>query len=138
MLVEKIEKGDTNIVFIYTTCHDREEARFIGLECIQNHLAVCSDFWEINSVYPWDGVIQEVNQYMLMLTTEKRLSTQIIEFISKIHSYSTPMIAESDIPIMNPSYKFWTGTTLDSKEGYILEKEVVSTENDATNIEKLK
>ncbi len=137
MLVEKINKGDSSAVFVYTTCRDREEARLIGLECIRNRLAVCSDFWEINSVYPWNGVIEEVSQYMLMLTTEKRLSPELISFIGTIHSYTTPMISELDVALMNSSYKFWADTTLDSREDYVLEEDI-SREESNTNIEKLK
>jgi periplasmic divalent cation tolerance protein len=123
MLVEKIEKKDMDVVFVYTTCHDWEEVRAIGLSAINNKLAVCSDFWEINSVYPWHGVIQEVDQYMLMLTTEKRLSKDLIEHIGDIHSYTTPMITQLDSAIMNSSYKFWVDSTLNSKEQYLSEEE---------------
>jgi periplasmic divalent cation tolerance protein len=123
MLVEKVEKENTNIAFVYTTCHDWEEARSIGLLAIERKLACCSDFWEINSVYPWEGVIQEVDQYMLMLTTERRLSKELIEFIGSVHSYTTPMIAELDTALMNSSYKFWVDLTLRSKEKYISDEE---------------
>ncbi len=123
MLVEKIKKEEVDIVFVYTTCHDWEEARAIGLSAIEKKLAVCSDFWEIDSVYPWHGVIQEVHQHMLMLTTERRLSTKLIDHIGDIHSYTTPMITQLDSAIMNSSYKFWVDVTLRSNEKYLSEEE---------------
>jgi len=142
MLVEKIKEGDMNIVFVYTTCHDWEEARSIGLSAIEKKLAVCSDFWEINSVYPWHGVIQEVGQYMLMLTTEKRLSTELTAFIGTIHSYTTPMIAELDTALMNSAYKFWVDNTLRNPEDYIGEEDAKilkeSEENNGYHFGKLK
>jgi uncharacterized protein involved in tolerance to divalent cations len=124
MLVEKVEKENLNVVFVYTTCHDWEEARSIGLACIEKKFACCSDSWEVNSVYPWKGVIQEVGQYMVMLTTEKRLSAKLIEFIGTIHSYTTPMIGELDTALMNQPYKFWVDITLRSKDTYITEQEL--------------
>lgn len=123
MLVEKIEKGAKNIVFIYTTCHDWDEARVIGLKCVEQKLAVAADFWEINSIYPWHGVIQEVGQYMVMLTTEEDISTKLIAFIESIHSYTTPMITRLDTAVMNPSYLFWTSDTLRRKENFLSEEE---------------
>ncbi len=123
MLVEKVEKENKSIVFIYTTCHDWEEARSIGLGAIEKKLAVCADSWEVNSIYPWRGVIQEVGQCMLMLTTEKRLSAELVEFIDTVHSYSTPMITEIDTALMNSAYKFWVYSTLHNTDPYISEQE---------------
>jgi hypothetical protein len=58
-----------------------------------------------------------------MLTTEKRLSKDLIEHIGDIHSYTTPMITQLDSAIMNSSYKFWVDSTLNSKEQYLSEEE---------------
>mgnify|MGYP003424469163 CR=1 FL=1 len=124
MLVEKVEKENLNIVFVYTTCHDWEEARSIGLSCIGEKLAVCSDSWEVNSIYPWRGVIQEVGQHMVMLTTEKRLASKLIEYIETIHSYTTPMVGVLDTALMNSSYKFWADITLRNTDKYVSEKEL--------------
>lgn len=123
MLVEKIEKGAKDVVFVYTTCHDWAEARSLGLAAIENKLAVCADFWEINSVYPWHGVIQEVGQYMLMITTEEEFSEKLIKFIGGVHSYTTPMIARLDTALVNPTYKFWVEDTIHNKDAYISENE---------------
>lgn len=136
MLVEKVEKENTNVAFVYTTCHDWEEARYIGLACVEEKLAVCSDSWEINSIYPWKGVIQEVGQHMVMLTTEKRLVSKLIEHIEAIHSYTTPMVGELDTALMNSSYKFWVDVTLRSKEKYISEHERQIKDQDKDEEEK--
>lgn len=123
MLLDTIEKGAKNIVFVYTTCENWDEARSIGLKSIEKKLGVCADFWEINSVYPWHGVIQEVGQYMLMITTEEEKSNELIKFIGGVHSYMTPMITRLDTALINPTYKFWVDDTLNSKDAYISEKE---------------
>lgn len=142
MLVEKIEKGAKNIVFIYTTCRDREEARAIGLAAIEEKLAVCADFWVINSLYPWRGVLEEVEQYMLMITTEEALSAKLISFVEGVHSYTTPMITRLDTSLMNPTYTFWVEDMLQRKERYLSEEEARirdENENDeGYRVEKLK
>jgi periplasmic divalent cation tolerance protein len=123
MLVEKIDSRAKGIVFIYTTCKDKEEARSIGLSAIEEHLAACADFWIIDSVYPWRGVIEEVSQCMLMLTTEKDISEKLIKFIEGIHSYTVPVIAECDTQITSPSYKLWVEKTLEGDKDFLSEEE---------------
>lgn len=123
MIVEKVIQAPKNIVFVYTTCRDIDEARSIGLASVESKLAVCADFWIINSIYPWKSVIEDVEQYMLMLTTRADTSDALIKFVETIHSYTTPMIARLDVPTMNPTYQFWVGNTLSSEAEILTEEE---------------
>lgn len=123
MLTEKIEKGAQDIVFVYTTCSDWEEARNLGLGSIEKRLGVCADFWEINSVYPWHGVMQEVSQYMLMITTEENKSQDLIKYIESLHSYTTPMITKLASNLTNNNYRSWVDDILNDKNKFITEKE---------------
>lgn len=123
MLVESIDKTDQNIVFVYTTCENKEEAKYLGLSAIEDKLAICVDYWEVNSLYPWHGVMQEVHQYMVMMTTQKPLAKKLVNFITGLHSYSIPMVGSSDVQISNPAYLTWTDKTLTSLEPYRSEAE---------------
>ena len=123
MLVEKIHKEDTSLVFVYTTCSSREEARVIAMQCIGERLAVSGDFWAINSIYPWQTVIQDVDQYMLILTTQKALSEKLMKFIEGVHSYAVPVIAECDVQIATQGYKFWIQESLESTEPFVTREE---------------
>jgi periplasmic divalent cation tolerance protein len=118
MLVESIDKTDQRIVFVYTTCQDKEEARYLGLSAIEDKLAICADFWEVGSLYPWHGVMQDVNQYMVMMTTQKPLAEKLVAFITGLHSYSIPMVGQCNVPLANPAYLTWTNKTLISHEPY--------------------
>ena len=118
MLVESIDKEDKNIVFVYTTCQDLAEAKYLSLSAIEDKLAICADFWEVNSIYPWHSVMQDVNQYMVMMTTQKPLAQKLISFITGLHSYSIPMVGCTDVPFANPSYLTWVDKTLSSMEPY--------------------
>ena len=116
MITEKVNKD--SVVFLYTTCASREEASSLGLSAIKEHLAVCADFWAISSIYPWQNSIEEVDQYILMLTTNKTLSDKLQKFIEGLHSYSVPMIAILHVAFMNPSYSFWINRTLNDTEDF--------------------
>lgn len=121
MILEEVQPGSENIVFVYTTCSSKEEAKSIGLSVINEHLAISADYWFVDSIYPWNGVVEEVEQYMLMLSTQKKFSEQLIEHIESMHSYHVPMIARSDISMTNHLYKTWVENTLGSKEKLISE-----------------
>ena len=123
MLFEKINKVSRDIVFVYTTCSGMEEARSIGLSAIKNKLAISADYWPVNSVYPWKGVIQEIDQYMTMFATQKDLSEELIKHIEENHSYSIPMIIRTETSLTNKPYSFWVEDNLLSSEKYITEEE---------------
>jgi len=123
MLLSNIKKESKNLVFIYTTCPTKEEARDIGLSAIENKLAISVDYWLIESIYPWKGVIQQVEQYMLMLTSQKCLGEKLIKFINRMHSYNTPIIVMSETSQVNYSYKFWMDGLLGKDDKYLTETE---------------
>ncbi len=126
MIVEKVDTISKEVVFVYTTCPSIEQAKSMGLSAINEKLAACIDFWVIGSIYPWQGVIEDVEQYMLMFTTEKGLAEKLMKFVAGLHPYTTPMIARMDTAVMNPTYTFWVDTTLSSTEEYISEEEAVA------------
>ncbi|HUC89056.1 MAG TPA: divalent cation tolerance protein CutA [Candidatus Paceibacterota bacterium] len=123
MIFEKVEKESKEIVFVYTTCMDMEEARAIGYSAIEEKLATSADYWMVNSIYPWNNVIREIGQCMLMLATTKILSDKLIKHIETEHSYNIPMIVRSDISMTTPPYFLWVENTLTGKGKYITETE---------------
>jgi periplasmic divalent cation tolerance protein len=123
MLVEKIEKKNKDLVFVYTTCADKDEAKSIAYSVIGERLAASADFWEIDSIYPWQSVIQEVQQYMLVLTTQKELAQRLMKYIESVHSYAVPVITECDVQISTQAYRFWIDETLESTKNLITKDE---------------
>jgi periplasmic divalent cation tolerance protein len=111
------------LVFVYTTCSSKDEAVSIGLQAINKKLAISADYWLVESIYPWKGVVQQVEQYMLMLSSENYLSDELIKFVDQIHSYDTPMIAMCEVNKVNYPYKFWMESLFLSKEKYLTEEE---------------
>jgi uncharacterized protein involved in tolerance to divalent cations len=140
MIYETVEKNSKEIVFVYTTCPSISEAREIGLSVIKEKLAASADYWLINSIYPWDKVIQEGEQYMLMFVTEKSLSSTLMKHIEMEHSYSIPVIMRSETLVTNQSYHFWVDNILTDKEGYITEteEEIKKRSEKGANYERLK
>lgn len=141
MIINKTTQD--KMVFVYTTCNDKREARHLAYSAVGEKLAICADFWLIDSIYPWQGVIQDVSQYMVVFTTVKSLSQKLSSFVGGLHSYSVPMISESEMDFISPAYKIWADRILHSETpDYISEesayKKIIEEEEDGYHPGKLK
>jgi len=136
-LFEKVEKGADDIVFVYTICANIEDARSIGYSAIREKFAISMDSWIIHSVYPWQNVIQEVDQHMLMFSTQKSLSRKLVKHIESEHSYSIPMIVVCNTNMTNIPYSMWVENTLKDSEKYIVD-DGVHDKKDINSLNKLK
>jgi len=123
MLFDKIDRSLKDTVFVYTTCSGVNEARAISLSAVEEKLVISADYWLINSIYPWKGVIQEIDQYIIMFSTQKGLSNELIKHIEAKHPYDIPMIVRTDTSMVNQPYAFWVDNTLSSSEKYITREE---------------
>ena len=139
-IFQSVEKGGDDIVFVYTICGSIEEARSMGYSAIREKLAISMDYWVINSIYPWQGVIQELNQYILMFSTQKILSDTLMKHLEAEHSYSVPMIAKCHTDLTNIPYSRWVENTLKNNEPYITEseEEMIKRRESDTGYNKLK
>lgn len=137
MLYEKIEKGSEDIVFVYTICGDMEEARSMGYSALREKIAISMDYWVINSIYPWQNVIKEINQYILMFSTQKSISHHLVKHIESEHSYKIPMITVCHMDMTNLPYSLWVENTLRDNTKYITESESIN-KKDISSLSKLK
>lgn len=136
-ITEKIVRGSEDIVFVYTICGSIGEARDLGFSSIEEKHAISMDYWIIHSIYPWQGVIKEINQYMLMFSTKKGLSDNLIKHIESKHKYKAPMIARCNTDMTNISFNLWVDDTLKNTDKYITEEEAHPKE-DISSLKNLK
>ncbi len=95
------------MVFVYTTCVDKNEAETLGKLIIDKKLGACVDYWPINSMYNWKGALRHLSQVMLSIATFENHLEDVNDLISKHHSYSVPMIAGVDVRRINRAYREW-------------------------------
>ena len=137
MLYEKVEKGEEDIVFVYTICGNIEESRSMGFSAIQEKLAISMDYWITNSIYPWQNAIQEISQYVLMFSTQKSLSSKLVKHIEAEHSYKIPMIAVCKTEMTNIPYRMWVENTLIDERKYEID-DGIHNQHDSSSINNLK
>jgi len=94
------------ISIFYIPTGSPEEARQLGQKAIENKLAVCSNSFPIQSLYPWEGQIEQDNEFVVILKTFPEHNEALQSFLEKHHSYKVPCILHWDADV-NESYGNW-------------------------------
>ena len=84
--------------FIYMTADSKDEAKEIGKELVTARLAACVNILDnMNSIYLWQGEIQDDTEVvMIAKTTEDRIP-QLIKKVESMHSYDCPCIVSLSV-----------------------------------------
>lgn len=94
--------------FVYITAKDKEEARKIGKELVASSLAACVNIIDnMNSIYRWEGEIQDDNEAVLIAKTKESLVDELIEKVKSLHSYSCPCVISLPVLKGNKDYLSW-------------------------------
>jgi len=96
------------INFIYMTAGSKDEARMIGKALISAGLAACVNIIEnMNSMYMWDGTLQDDTETILIAKTTKARLPDLIEKVKSLHSYECPCIVSLTVSDGNPAFLKW-------------------------------
>ena len=80
----------------------------ISSSLIEEGLSACvQKIKNIESRYPWEGLIQVQKEYMLLIKCKQLNIEKISECILKNHNYEVPEIVALDIDIANREYEDW-------------------------------
>lgn len=78
-------------------CSSRKEAKELASQLINLKLAACANILgPINSIYKWDGKIQDDEEYVLILKSTELLAEQLSNKLEELHSYDCPCILALD------------------------------------------
>ena len=95
----------TNLIYI--TAGSMDEARTIGKELVSTRLAACVNIIDgIDSLYWWEGEIQDNKEVTIIAKTKESLVPELIEKVRSIHSYDCPCIVS--LPILEGNKPFLT------------------------------
>lgn len=83
----------TEIQFVYITTGDMNEARVIGKALVEKKLAACVNFFDgMNSIYQWEGELQEGQETVLIAKTTEENIPALKKAVTTLHSYECPCI----------------------------------------------
>lgn len=94
--------------FIYMTAGSREEARKIGKALVISRLAACVNILDnMNSLYMWQGKVQDDSEIVLIAKTTEDRVPQLIEKVKSLHSYECPCIVSIPVSGGNQAFLDW-------------------------------
>ena len=99
--------------FFYLTLSNADQAKQISIELIEKHIAACTNYWPMQSVYRWQGEIRVDSEVVLIIKTKSH-QRQAIEAVIRRHIDYTNCIAEIDVSSVNESYLQWLNREVDA------------------------
>ncbi len=104
----------TNKKFVLTTAGSAEEARKIAHALVEGKLAACVNVIpQIQSVYRWQGKIEEAQEWLLIIKTTDAAFGRVKDAIKQLHSYELPECIAVEIKDGSPEYLKWIGDSVD-------------------------
>lgn len=92
----------------YVTMPNEESAKKIAHALITSKLAACVNMIpNIQSIYEWDGKINEDLEYLLMIKTTTENVNSLTTYVRENHPYSVAEVISVKIENGNPPYLDW-------------------------------
>ncbi|XP_017063685.1 protein CutA homolog [Drosophila eugracilis] len=108
------EAGSSSVAFVTTP--DRESARKLARSIIEQKLAACVNIVpNIDSIYMWEGKVNEDTEYLMMVKTRTNRIDELSKFVRENHPYSVAEVISLPIQNGNPPYLDWIGQTVPQK-----------------------
>lgn len=94
--------------FVYMTAGSRSEARTIGSALVAEKLAACVNIFDnMNSLYLWQGELQDDTETVLIAKTTRACVPALIEKVKTLHSYECPCIVCLPVSDGNSAFLDW-------------------------------
>jgi periplasmic divalent cation tolerance protein len=98
----------TDVRLLYVTTKDNDQARTIARELLDQRLIACANILpQMESLYRWNGEVQNDKESVLILKTSASLVARATEAVLKLHSYETPCVLELKIESGAKGYLDW-------------------------------
>ena len=94
-------------VLIISTYPNKKSILKIANELVKTKIIACVNISKIDSVYSWNGKIQNSGEYIAIFKTVKKNKTKLKKKITETHPYDIPEIVEIDVTSINKSYLNW-------------------------------
>ena len=95
-------------VVVLVTAKDIEEAQKIAKGLLQAKLIACANIVpQVQSLFWWQGKIDQANEVLLILKTQTKRIDEIITKVKSLHSYDVPEIIALPITAGQKDYLKW-------------------------------
>ena len=98
----------TEMIYVFWSCQSKTEAKSIIHQLLDQRLIACASiFPEVESIYRWEGKIEESKEVKVILKSDPQHFDTIQNIIKSQCSYEVPEIVQVDIVQGNPRYLSW-------------------------------
>src|SRR5688572_18155952 len=98
----------TEKIVVFSTCGSEEEAVKVARALVDAKVAACVNIVpKIRSVYRWKGVVEDEQEWMLLIKTSRSLFKELKGEFRKAHSYEIPEMIAMPIVDGSPEYLEW-------------------------------
>jgi periplasmic divalent cation tolerance protein len=97
-------------IVVYVTAGSLDEADRLARGLVEERLAACVNrIGPIQSVYRWEGKLEQSEEHLLIIKTERDLFSALEKRVRELHTYSVPEIVA--LPIIDGSQEYlrWLG-----------------------------
>ncbi len=94
-------------VMVMATCADDREAGKIATLLVEKRLAACVQGSRVQSIFHWQGKIEEAREVQLMIKARLSDFGEIEKLIKENHSYENPEIIAIPIVAGSRAYLDW-------------------------------
>jgi periplasmic divalent cation tolerance protein len=92
---------------VYVTCPDRETARALARELLERRLVACANLVPIESMYHWEGRIEEAGEVAMFLKTRRERVPDVVRAVEALHPYEVPCVVAFELGEGSPAYFRW-------------------------------
>ncbi len=92
---------------VLVTAKDKAEARRIAKRLFQKKLIACVSFIPIESMFVWEGELQEEEEVLLIIKTRTDAFDEVATNVKIAHSYDTPEIIALPVQFGSREYLKW-------------------------------
>ena len=94
-------------VLIISTYPNKKSILKISNDLVKTKIIACVNISKIDSVYSWNGKIQNSSEYIAIFKTITKNKIKLKTVITETHPYDVPEIAEIAVTSINKSYLNW-------------------------------
>jgi periplasmic divalent cation tolerance protein len=97
-------------IVVYVTAGSPAEGDRLARALVDERLAACVNrLGPVQSVYRWEGKIEQSEEQLLIIKTQRRLFAALEKRVRELHSYSVPEIVALPIIDGSQDYLRWLG-----------------------------
>ena len=98
----------TDKLLVLSTAGSESEAQKIAQTLVERRLAACVNIVpRIQSVYRWQGKVEKVEEYLLLIKTVTARKEQVQSAIHELHSYELPECIAFEVESGAEKYLAW-------------------------------